>query len=306
MKVMRLAEIQPPLLLLGESPEPRLTEGEVLVQVHAAGITPTELSWYPTSHTRDGKKRVGAVPSHEFSGVIAAVADGVTGFALGDEIYGMNDWFDDGALSERCVTRPSWIAPKPRTVDHAHAAAAPIGALTAWQALFDRAKLAAGERVLVHGGAGCVGSFAIQLARWREAHVITTVSARNVDLVARLGADETIVYRATPFEQHAGEVDVVLDTVGGETLERSWKLLSKNGRMVTVASEGESATDERIRNAFFIMEPRGDQLGEIATLIDGGQLQPVVDRIVPMSAAIEVYQGTIERSGAGKTVATVP
>jgi NADPH:quinone reductase-like Zn-dependent oxidoreductase len=153
------------VLVEGEAAKPEAGAGEVVVRVRAAGVTPTEVEWYPTTHTKTGEARAGAVLSHEFSGVVEAVGEGVTGITAGEAVFGMNDWFAEGALAEYCVTRPEWIAAKPKGVSDAEAAATPIGALTAWQGLFDRARLRAGERVLVHGGAGAVGVFAVQLAR---------------------------------------------------------------------------------------------------------------------------------------------
>src|SRR3954471_16054630 len=156
---------QGPVLVEGTAPQPQPGPGELLIQVYAVGVTPTELSWYPTSHSKTGEKRIGAVPGHEFSGVIAATGKDVDSFKTGQEVYGMNDWYSDGAMAEYCITMPSSVAAKPPRLTHVEAASVPIGALTAWQGLFDRARLQPEERVLVHGGAGGVGVFAIQLAR---------------------------------------------------------------------------------------------------------------------------------------------
>src|SRR5579885_2525629 len=136
---------QKPVLVEKEIPRPKPRPGEVLVRVHAAGVTPTELAWYPNSHTRNGDARRDAVPAHEFSGEIAELGEGVLGLSAGQEIFGMNDWFADGALADYCVTQPAWIAPKPLGLSHSEAASTPIGALTAWQGLIDRAKLRAGS-----------------------------------------------------------------------------------------------------------------------------------------------------------------
>jgi NADPH:quinone reductase-like Zn-dependent oxidoreductase len=274
--------------------------------VYAAGVTPTELLWYPTSHTRSGERRDRAVPGHEFSGVIAASGKDVTDIAAGQEVYGLNDWFADGALAEYCITQPSFVAPKPSHLTHVEAASIPIGALTAWQGLFDRAQLKAGERVLVQGGAGAVGAFAVQLARYRGAHVIATASARNVGFVSRLGAGQVIDYRAEPFEAKAAKVDVVFDTVGGEVLERSWAVLKPGGRMITVAASSEGPTDERMKQAFFIVEPNREQLIEIGRLMESGDLQPVVDVVLPISQASAAFTGEIrQRQGHGKMVVAV-
>jgi NADPH:quinone reductase-like Zn-dependent oxidoreductase len=301
MKAMRLIDSA---LFEADIPQPKPRAGEVLVRVHAAGVTPTEVTWYPTSHLKTGEPRTGAVPSHEFSGEISAIGEGVADLAIGQQIYGMNDWFADGALAEYCITDPAWIAPKPRALTHAEAASVPIGALTAWQGLFGRAGLRAGERVLVHGGAGAVGIFAVQLAQACGAYVIATASAHNLDFVRELGASEALDYKAAPFENHVREIDVVFDTVGGETLERSWGVLKANGRMVTIAAD-EMSTDERIKRAFFIVEPRKEELLEVGKRLDAGKLRTVVDTVLPWAQAPDAFAGKVERQGRGKLVVAV-
>src|SRR5262245_18236408 len=207
-----------------EAPQPRPGEGEVLVRVHGAGVIQTELSWVPTWTTPAGEPRpLPVIPGHEFSGEIAALGADVRDAGVGDLVYGLNDWYRNGASAEYCVARVADISRKPAGVDHVHAAATPISALTAWQGLVGRAGLVGGQRVLIPGAAGGVGTLAVQLARWRGARVIATASAANLDLVCSLGADEVIDYRAERFEDVARDVDVVFDTVGGETLERSWE-----------------------------------------------------------------------------------
>src|SRR5262249_787889 len=162
---MRLNDaVDGPLLVAATLTQPQPADGELLIRVRAAGVTPTELLWYPTTHTKQGGVRTSAVPGHEFSGVIAVLGKGANDFSVGDEVYGMNDWFADGATAEFCLTQPQNIALKPKALTHELAATVPIGALTAWQGLFDRAKLQSGERVLIHGAAGAVGLFAVQLA----------------------------------------------------------------------------------------------------------------------------------------------
>jgi NADPH:quinone reductase-like Zn-dependent oxidoreductase len=201
----------------------------------------------------------------------------------------MNDWFIDGAQAEYCVTLASSVAPKPVTVSHTQAAVVPISALTAWQALVDRTNLSEGERLLVHGAAGGVGAFAVQLARHKGAHIVATSSAANVDFVKGLGADEVIDYRSTPFERVVRNMDVVLDTVGGETRDRSWGVLRKGGRLVTVAADSEGMKQERVRDAFFIVEPNRNQLIEIARLIDGRIIRPIVGAVFSMNDVRKAY-----------------
>jgi NADPH:quinone reductase-like Zn-dependent oxidoreductase len=287
-----------PALIAAELPQPVPGAGEVLIRVRAAGVTPTELHWDPTSHTKDGAPRLGAIPGHEFSGVIAALGRDTSGFQTGQEIYGMNDWFADGAMAEFCVTQAESIALKPATLTHEAAATVPIGALTAWQGLLERAKIQRGERVLVHGAAGSVGIFAVQLASLHGAHVIGTASAPNLKLVAELGAEEVIDYRASRFEDRAGKVDVVFDAVGGETLDRSASMLKSGGRLVTIV-------DQRSPD-FFIVEPNQKQLIEVAELLDAGRLKTYVNAAVPLAEAVKAYSGAVpNKRGYGKVVIVI-
>jgi len=292
-----------PALVAATAPQPKPGPGELLIRVHAAGVTPTELIWYPTTHTRDGGKRTGAIPGHEFSGVVEAVGPDLDPRQIGRVVYGMNDWFADGASAEYCLCPAPSVAEKPSRLSHVEAATVPIGALTAWQGLLDRAHLQSGERVLIHGGSGAVGIFAIQLARRAGAHVITTASPRNFDFLSQLGAHETIDYRNERFEERTRDLDVVFDTVGGETLARSWDLLKPEGRMVTIAAQSEGTKDSRTEKAFFIVEPHQRQLTEIARLLDEGELRCFVDATVPLTRASEAYIGSIPgRKGHGKIV----
>ena len=251
-----------------------------------------------------------AVPGHEFSGVIAAIGKDVQDFKVGDEVYGMNDWFADGATAEFCITLPQNIARKPATLSHEAAASVPIGALTSWQGLIDRAKLEPGERILVHGGAGAVGLYAVQLAHICGARLITTVSTQDIDFVKRLGANEAIDYRACRFGKEVQDVDVVFDAVGSDTLERSWGVLKPSGRMITIAADSEGTADERVKDAFFIVEPNQEQLVEIVEIakqLDAGHLRAFVKTTVPLNEASAAYSGAVrDKGGYGKIVITVP
>src|SRR5262249_11235541 len=226
---------------------------------------------------------------HEFAGVVAAIGLDTIGVRIGDSVYGLNDWFSDGAQAEYCLTVPGNLAPKPISLVDSLAAAVPISALTAWQALIDRGRLSERQRVLIHGAAGGVGSFAVQLARYKKAHVIATASAANANFVTALGADEVIDYRTTPFEAIVRDVDVVLDTVGGDTRDRSWGILNEDGRLVTIAADAERMTQPRVRDAFFIVEPNRAQLIEFARLIDAGVIHPVVGAVFSMEHFRQAY-----------------
>jgi NADPH:quinone reductase-like Zn-dependent oxidoreductase len=225
---------------------------------------------------------------------------------VGQEVFGLNDWYAQGATAEFCRTLPSAVVPKPARLTHVEAASVPIDALTAWQGLFDRARLQAGERVLIHGGAGAVGVLATQLARLRGAHVLTTASGRDREFLLRLGAQQVIDYHTERFEDIARNVDVVFDGVGGSTLQRSWGVLRPGGRLVTIASPVPSADDQRTRRAFFIVEPNRQQLGDIAAMLEAGQLRPVIGEVVPFAQASMAYAPELPRNRRpGKTVIPV-
>jgi NADPH:quinone reductase-like Zn-dependent oxidoreductase len=293
-------------LTLGEISEPRPATGELMVKVRAAAVTPTELKWFPTFKRRDGQPRpFPVVPGHEFSGVVTAMGTGVSDFKIGAPVFGLNDWFTNGALAEYCVVSAAGVAARPTSVDDTRMAVVPISALTAWQGLFDRCRLAAGERVLIHGAAGAVGVFAVQLARWRGAHVVATASTANVDFVRELGTDEVIDYKRQRFEEIARDIDVLFDGVGGETLERSWSVLKGGGRAVTIASEEEGARDARAQKAFFIVEAKGAQLAEIARMIEAGTIRPFVEAVFPLEKTREAFKRAAAGGMRGKIAVMV-
>ncbi|MDB5390048.1 MAG: NADP-dependent oxidoreductase [Planctomycetaceae bacterium] len=305
MKVWQCDDSRPvPGLTPGTLENPVPGPGELLIRIHAVGVTPTELSWYPTTHTKTGENRQQAIPGHEFSGVVTATGSGLED-SLGSEVFGMNDWFADGATAEYCCTLPSMVAPKPVRLSHVAAASIPIAALTAWQGLFDRAKLQPGERVLIHGGSGAVGVLAIQLAHWHGAEVLTTARSSYRETLMKLGATRVIDYRNERFEEIAKGVDVVFDPVGGSILQKSWDILGPGGRLITIAASSEEPTDERTKRAFFIVESNREQLGKIASLLDSGKLHPVVRDVIPFDAARMAYfPSCLQEIGCGRKVIT--
>ena len=308
MRAIRLhARGGPEQMVYEDAPLPAPAAGEALLRVYAAGITPTELTWSETYQTPDGHERLPTIPGHDVSGVVEALGPGVSDVSLGEAVYGLIAFPRDGAASEYVVVRAGDLAPKPRTLDHVHAAAVPLSALTAWQALFIHAGLTAGQRVLIHGAAGGVGAFAAQLARWRGAHVSATASARHHEFLRELGVETVIDYRTTRFEEVLRDVDVVLDTIGGDTLERSWRVLRRGGTLVSVAAEPapEPARDAGARGIYFIVEPSRAQLVEIARLIDAGQIRPVLDVVLPLARAREAFERGLAGHVRGKIVLRV-
>jgi NADPH:quinone reductase-like Zn-dependent oxidoreductase len=199
---------------------------------------------------------------------------------------------------------PSMRMAKPKTLDHVHAAAVPLAALTAWQALFSHAMLTRGQRVLIHGGAGGVGSFAVQMADWAGATVITTAAADNHDFVRQLAAQEVIDYAKVHFEDEVSDVDVVLDTIGGSTLQRSFGVLRQGGTLVSIVEppSAEKAKAQGIKGEFFIVEPDCTQLEEIGRLIDTGRLRAFVDSVLPIQQARQAFEQGLKGHSRGKIV----
>jgi NADPH:quinone reductase-like Zn-dependent oxidoreductase len=294
----------PEQLFFEDAPLPEVRRGDVLLQVRATGITPAELTWDETYQNTDGAPRIPSIPGHEVSGVVERMAPDVTDFRPGDEVYGLADFPRDGAAAEFAAVRAANLALKPRSIPHVQAAALPLSALTAWQALFEHAHLVAGQSVLIHGGAGGVGSLAVRLARWRRARVIATASGRDTAFVRSLGADDVIDYHATRFEEALRDVDVVLDTIGSETRERSWRVLRNGGALVTLVSPIPAGVAEQhgVRGVFFIVRGNRGQLDQISTLVDEGKLKPVIAEVLPLARAREAFELRAEIHSPGKIV----
>src|SRR5689334_20343199 len=211
-------------LSLAEMPYPHAAENDVVVRVHAAGFTPGELDWPGTWTVRAGRDRTPSVPGHELSGVVVELGYGTTGLSVGQRVFGLADWTRNGTLAEYTAVEARNLAPLPADIDHTVAAALPISGLTAWQGLFDHGRLTTGQTVLIHGAAGGVGSIAVQLAREAGARVIGTGRVSGRDRALALGVDTFIDLQAEKLE-HAGEVDVVFDVIGGDILDRSAHLV---------------------------------------------------------------------------------
>lgn len=309
MKAIRLhTRGGPEQLVYEDAPMPELRLGDALIRVQASGITPAELSWAETYRNCDGSERLPAIPGHEVSGVVERIAGDANGLRIGEAVYGLTSFCRDGSAAEYVAVRASDLAPQPRTLTAAQAAAIPLSALTVWQAFFDRAHLTKGQRVLIHGAAGGVGSLAIQIARWRGAHVIGTASAKNREFLLALGADEVIDYQQVRFEHAVRDVDVILDTVGGETRERSWQVLAPAGVLICLTGpipESElsgNASPGGKRGLFFIVEPNRGQLGEIAALLDSGAIRPIIAETFPLASAREAFERGLTGHPRGKLV----
>ncbi|MEV4826529.1 NADP-dependent oxidoreductase [Micromonospora sp. NPDC049274] len=307
MKALRAYERDAPdTLVYEDAPVPTPVRGEVLVAVSAAGITFAELGWEQSWRTADGGDRIPMIPSHEVSGVVAATGEAVTDLAVGDEVYGLIDFNRNGAAAEFVTVDASALAHRPRRIGHVETAALPLAALTAWQALHDHARIASGEHVLIHGGAGGVGAFAVQLAALHGARVTATAREADAVLLGELGATRVIDYTKRPFEAEVSDVDVVIDTVGGETLVRSVAVLRPGGRLVTLSAPPSAGLGEERKATlmFFVVTPSRSQSARLAQLVDDGALRVLVARTFPLSDGRQAYAGN-DGHRPGKTVLTV-
>jgi len=279
-------------------PEPGV--GDVLIQVGAASFTPTELQWPSTWVDRSGRDRRPVIPGHEVSGTVVGLGYGATGFGAGDEVFGLTDWYRDGSLAEFVAVEARNLAGKPGTLSPVDAAAFPMAALTAWQALFVHAGLEADQTVVIHGAAGGVGTLAVQLAVTAGARVIGTGRADGRKLVLDLGAEQYLDL------DHDGlgdvrDVDVVFDLIGGDVLHRSSSMVRPGGSIVSVV---EASNDERadVNNVFFVVEPNGGQLTELARRIE--TLRPVVGKVGTLADGPRLWAEKMAGGIPGKVVLT--
>ncbi|ALG11980.1 NADP-dependent oxidoreductase [Kibdelosporangium phytohabitans] len=288
-------------LTLTDMPYPHAAENDVIVRVHAAGFTPGELAWPGTWTDRAGRDRTPSIPGHELSGVVAELGYGTTGLTVGQRVFGLTDWTRNGSLAEYTAVEARNLAPLAADIDHPVAAALPISGLTAWQGLFDHARLTLGQTLLVHGAAGGVGSIAVQLARDVGARVIGTGRADDRDVVLGLGAHTFFDLTADDWQQ-AGEVDVVFDVIGGDVLRRSAELVRAGGTLVTIAAPP-TVQPENGRSVFFVVEPDRARLTDLAHRVRTGRLNPIVGEVRPLAETPSAFAR--RRRTPGKTIIQV-
>ena len=310
MKAVRAYEYGgPDVLKYEDAPIPEPGDGEVLVKIHAAGVNPA-----------DWKVRAGYfkafvpfpmpfVPGTDFSGTVAALGPGATGFAVGDAVFGRSQFGRSGSYAEYTTTKPGLITAKPASIDHIHAAAIPTASLAAWQSLFGDPgiDLKPGQTILIHGAAGGVGSYAVQLAKWRGAKVLGTASARNESYLRELGVDQVIDYAKQPFDAVVREVDAVFDTIGGDVETRSWKVLKPGGVLASIVTQKLTPPKDapaNVRGVTNFSVP-DSKLGEIAKLVDAGTLRVTVSETLPLAEARKAHE--LSQSGhiRGKIVLAV-
>lgn len=314
---------------INEQPKPSLTENAVLVKVHAASINPLDLRVLEGEFKAILPVSFPFILGNDFAGTVVEVGPNVTQFKVGDEVYAKTDL--NGAFAEYTVVQQSSLALKPQNISMEQAAALPLVALTSWQALVEIAKVKAGQKVLIHAGSGGVGSIAIQLAKSLGATVATTTSDKNSGWVKELGADIIIDYKTTDFEQELKDYDVVLDTQGGKTLEKSLNVLKGGGRLISISGPPDHAFAEAINPNWFLkcvipmlswsirhkakkrgitytflfMQPNGQQLSKITELVEAGKIKPVVDQTYGFVQIKEALQYVNTGRSKGKVVLNI-
>jgi len=279
----------PDIMTFERVPRPAPGPGEVLVKVDAAGVGPWD-AWI-----RAGKS---ALPQplpltlgSDLSGEIVATGSGVSGLHMGDQVYGVTKPRFVGAYAEYALASADMVSNKPASLSHVEAASVPVVAVTAWQALFDHAGLRAGQRVIIHGAAGNVGSYVVQLAHDARLQTIATAATDDISFVRDLGADTVVDYRTQRFEDEVRDVDAVIDLVGGETQNRSFQVLRRGGKLISAVSKPDQKLAERhgVEASFFLVNVTRQYLTEIGRLVDGGKLRTKVGAVLPLADAREAH-----------------
>ena len=280
---------------LVERPEPQAAINDVIVQIHASGFVPTELSWPSTWTDRRDRDRRPSIPGHELAGVVTAPGYGTTGLSVGQRVFGLADWYRDGTLAEYIAIEARNLAPLPGDVDFTLAASLPISGLTAWQGLFQHGRLRAGQSVLAHGAAGAVGTMVTQLAREAGAYVIGTGRAADRQTVLDFGAHEFVDLENEALED-VGKVDLVFDVIGGNIGKRSAGLIRSGGTLVSIVGPAETRPDNGLAVDFVVESDRA-QLGEIVQRVRDGRLMTNTGKIATVDDAISAFNPTERRTG---------
>jgi NADPH:quinone reductase-like Zn-dependent oxidoreductase len=297
----------PEVLKYEDVPRPEPKEDQILVRVIAAGVNPVD----SVSRSEKGAKifviTLPFVPGYDIAGVVEKAGAKTAKFKPGDSIYAYLSLKKGGGYAEYAIATEVEAAPKPKSIRFVEAAGVPLAALTAWQALIDTAKLSAGQTVLIHGGSGGVGAFAIQIAKARGAKVIATASTPNQDLLKELGADVTVDYTKQKFENMAKNVDVVLDMVGKDTLARSYAVVKRGGFIVSIVADPDPSQLDKygIRGAGMSVEPNADELAQISRLIDEKKIKIIVSQTFPLADATKAQEQVATGHTRGKVVLKV-
>ena len=288
-------------MTLVERPEPQAAINDVVVQVHASGFVPTELTWPSTWTDRLDRDRTPSIPGHELAGVVTALGYGTRGLSIGQRVFGLTDWYRDGALAEYAAVEARNLAPLPGDVDFTVGASLPISGLTAWQGLIVHGRVQAGQRVISHGAAGAVGSMVTQLAREFGAYVIGTGRAADRQAALDFGANEFVDLDHEPLED-VGQVDLVFDLIGGEIGKRSARLVRAGGTLVSIVGPPETRPADGLAVDFVVESDRA-QLAEIVQRVRDGRLRTNIGTISALDDAVTAFNPTERRTG--KTIIRV-
>lgn len=297
----------PHVLKCEDVPRPEPREDQILVRVIGAGVNPVDGAARSQKFAQLLHIKLPAIPGYDIAGVVEKTGAKITKFKAGDPVYAYIALDKGGGYAAYTAVTEKEAAAKPQSLTYLEAAAVPLVAETAWQALIDAAKLGAGQTVLIHGGSGGVGTFAIQIAKARGAKVIATASTPNQDLLKELGADVAIDYTKTKFEEVAKDVDVVLDSVGKDTLARSYGVVKKGGFIVSLVARPDPAELEKhgIKGASLSVEPNAGELSEIGRLIDAKKIRPIVSMVIPLAEAVKAQEQAATGHARGKIVLKV-
>src|SRR6266404_7063644 len=297
----------PEVLKYEDAPRPEPKDNEILIRVIAAGVNPVDGMVRAGMFAKYSQNAFPMIPGYDVAGIVEKTGANMEKYKPGDAVYAYIGLKEGGAYAEYAVATGKEASPKPKSLTFEEAAAVPLAAETAWQALFDTAKLSAGQSVLIHGGSGGVGSFAIQFAKARGAKVFATASTSNQDLLKQLGADVAIDYTKQKFEDIAKDVDVVMDSIGKDTLARSYGVVKKGGFIVSLVARPNPAELEKhgIRGGVLSVEPNADELAEIGKLIDEKKIKVVVSQILPLADAAKAQEQAATGHTRGKIVLKV-
>jgi NADPH:quinone reductase-like Zn-dependent oxidoreductase len=307
MKAMRTNKFGgPEVLQLEDIPTPEPKNGEILIEVRAAGVNPVDFKMRAGTFKK-AKIQLPTTLGRDAAGVVKKIGAGVDSVRVGDEVYAYLGAYN-GGYAQYAIAKTNEVAPKPKSLDFVKAAAVPLAATTAWQGLFDQGGLKAGQTVLIHGASGGVGLFAIQFAKAKGATVIATAGTDHIDLLRQMGADQVIDYKKEKFEDKVKDLDLVLDLIGGETLERSWQTLKKGGTLVSTleAPSPEEAAKYGVTGKTFMAQPKSEQLAEFGRLIDAGTVKVLVSKTFPLEQVGAAHEELEKHHTSGKIVLLVP
>lgn len=306
MKAVQIHEFGgPEVLRYEDAPDPQIASDEVLAKVYATGVNP--IDWKIRKGYRKGHVPLPLILGWDFSGVVEAVGANVTNFKKGDAVFGRPDPSRNGTYAEYVAVKADQIALKPQKSDHIHTAAVPLAGLTAWQGVIELGALQSGQKILITGAAGGVGTYAVQFAKWKGAHVVGTASKENEAYLKDLGTDEVIDYHKQGYEQELKDLDVIFDTIGGEGQNKLIPALKKGGILVSTVgiTDQDKLKEAGIQGKSFMAQSKPEDLKQLARLIDDGQLKIIVSKVLPLDQAAEAHRLSEQGHTKGKIVLEV-